>query len=202
MFVEKRDGDVRFCIDFRALNAKTPLDKGPIGCTQDVLDQLADSEWFISCLDARSGFHQQEIDKSSRYKTAFLTSDGLFEWTRLPMGLNNAPASIARMMSSILDGRSAWFTWMTSSCIPRRAHTPLRNTSRICGRLLRAGLAMKLAKCTFTAAELVHLGHWIRRRAQLAHNGERVLRCHPCNQALAAIPAVFWSRRITRHFWR
>ena len=79
VLVEKGDGSIRFAIDYRQLNEKTPLDKSPIGTTQDVLDSLANTEWF-SCLDARSGFHQQEIDPASCHKTAFLTADGLYEW--------------------------------------------------------------------------------------------------------------------------
>ena len=86
VLVEKGDGTIRFAIDYRNLNKKTPLDKSPIGTTQDVLDALANAEWF-SCLDARSGFYQQEIDAASRHKTAFLTADGLYEWTRLPIDL-------------------------------------------------------------------------------------------------------------------
>ena len=164
VLVEKKDGTIRFAIDYRALNAKTPLDLGPIGNTQDVLDSLAGSRWFSS-LDARAGFHQQEIDEGSRYKTAFLTHEGLYQWKRLPMGLNNAPASFARMMQSIL-GSVGWekcLIYLDDVLVHTKGsfEQHLKDLDDVCSRLRRAGLTMKLSKCLFATDSLVHLGHRI-----------------------------------------
>jgi hypothetical protein len=169
VLVEKGDGTIRFAIDYRNLNKKTPLDKSPIGTTQDVLDALANAEWF-SCLDARSGFHQQEIDAASRHKTAFLTADGLYEWTRLPMGLNNAPASFTKMMVAILHGL-CWekcLVYLDDILLFTKKgefsfEQHMKDLDELCNRLMGSGITMKLSKCTFATSELIRLGHRITR---------------------------------------
>jgi hypothetical protein len=121
-------------------------------------------------LDARSGFHQQEIDAASRHKTAFLTADGLYEWTRLPMGLNNAPASFTKMMVAILHGL-CWekclvylddillFTKKGEFSFERH----MKDLDELCNRPMGSGITLKLSKCTFATSELIHLGHRITR---------------------------------------
>ena len=166
VLVEKKDGTIRFAIDYKALNSKTPPDKTPIGNTQEVLDSLAGASWFSS-LDARSGFYQQELEESCRHKTAFITHDGLYEWTRLPMGLKNAPSSFSRMMMSVLNG----VTWQ--KCLVYlddvlvftngTFEEHLADLDLVCSQLRSAGLTMKLSKCTFATTELIHLGHKITR---------------------------------------
>ena len=151
-----------------------------------MLDSLAGSHWFSS-LDARSGFYQQEIDEKSRHKTAFITHDGLYEWTRLPMGLNNAPASFARMMMSILTG----VTW--TKCLvylddvlvftKGSFEDHLKDLDEVCNKLRGAGLTMKLSKCTFATQELIHLGHKISRDG---------IACDP--EKIAAIAALVAPR--------
>lgn len=91
----------RVVIDYRKLNDKTIDDRHPIPQIEDILDNLGRSSYFTT-LDLKSGFHQIELDKDSRQKTAFSTDLGHFEFLRMPFGLKNAPATFQRAMNSIL----------------------------------------------------------------------------------------------------
>ncbi|CAM4850973.1 unnamed protein product, partial [Rotaria magnacalcarata] len=88
----KKDGTLRFCVDYRKLNSVTIRDAYPIPRIDDTLDSLQEAK-FVSTLNLRSGYWQVEMDKNSREKTAFVTHKGLFEFNVMPFGLTNAPAT-------------------------------------------------------------------------------------------------------------
>jgi hypothetical protein len=88
----KKDGTMRFCIDYRKLNDITIRDAYPIPRIDDTLDALQHAQFF-STLDLRSGYWQVEMDKESQPLTAFVTHRGLFECTVMPFGPTNAPAT-------------------------------------------------------------------------------------------------------------
>jgi len=76
----------RLVIDYRQINKKLLSDKFPLPRIDDILDQLGRAKYF-SCLDLMSGFHQMELEKSSRDITSFSTNNGSYRFTRLPFGL-------------------------------------------------------------------------------------------------------------------
>ena len=110
VLVPKKDGSLRFCVDYRRVNAVTRKDAYPLPRVDDTLDTLSGSKWF-STLDLLSGYWQVEVDPEDREKTAFCTHEGLFEFRVMPFGLCNAPATFQRLMNAVLAG----LQW--SSCL-------------------------------------------------------------------------------------
>jgi hypothetical protein len=100
LFVEKKDGTKRMCIDCRSLNEVTVKNKYPLRRIEDLFDQLRGASVF-SKIDLRSGYHQLRIRPSDIPKTTFITKYGLYEFTIMPFGLMNAPAYFMYLMSSV-----------------------------------------------------------------------------------------------------
>ena len=103
---KKRDGTYRLCVDYRRVKALTVKDAQPLPRTDDILEALEGVTWF-SCLDLASGYWQLPVRPEDRPKTAFMTHQGQFQWTCMPFGLTNGPASFMRMMNLALKG----LTW-------------------------------------------------------------------------------------------
>lgn len=103
ILVKKKDGSLRFCIDYRKLNQVTQKDCYPLPRVDDLLDSLSDAQWFTT-LDLRSGYWQVEVNPRDREKTAFPTPHGLFQFRVMPFGLCNAPSTFQRLMELVLVG--------------------------------------------------------------------------------------------------
>lgn len=88
---------MRLCVDYRKLNQKTVRDAFPFPRIEESLDALHGSTVFRTC-DLASGFHQIAMSPEDQHKTAFVTPFGLFEYTRMPFGLCNSPATFQRLM--------------------------------------------------------------------------------------------------------
>ena len=106
VLVRKKDGEVRYTVDYRQLNIKTVKDAYPLPLIEECIDILADTLWFHT-LDLASGYWQILVDNRDSHKTAFLTKYGLFEHIRMAQGLCNAPATFQRVMHLVLRGL-AW----------------------------------------------------------------------------------------------
>ena len=102
VLVRKKDGGLRFCIDFRLLNAHTKKDSYPLPRIQEALESLVDAGHF-SCLDLKSGFWQIKMDEVSRQYTTFTVGNlGFFECDRMPFRLCNMPATFQWLMQNCM----------------------------------------------------------------------------------------------------
>ncbi len=95
----KKDGSLRLCIDYRKLNSCSTRDAFPLPRIDEALEALGQAKYF-STLDLISGYWQVEVAEQDKHKTAFSTPMGLFEANRMPFGLQNAPSTFQRLMTS------------------------------------------------------------------------------------------------------
>ena len=163
VLVPKKDGSLRFCVDFRKLNSITKKDVYPLPRVEDILDTLGEAKYFTS-LDLASGYWQVELDEDACAKSAFTTHHGLFEFTRMPFGLCNAPATFQRVMQAVLAGLewNSCFVYLDDILIASRTlEEHLRHIKEVFGRLRDAGLRLKPKKCLLLRNEVPYLGHVI-----------------------------------------
>ena len=98
--MDKKDGSLRMCVDYRQLNDVTIKNKYPLPRIDDLFDQLSGAKVF-SKIDLRTGYYQLKIKKEDIPKTAFTTRYGLYEYTVMSFGLTNAPAFFMHMMNKV-----------------------------------------------------------------------------------------------------
>jgi hypothetical protein len=100
LFVYKRDGTIRLCVDYRQLNEVTIKNKYPLPKIEDLFDQLNGAKVF-SKIDLYTGYHQLKVRESDIPKTAFTTCYSLFEYTVMSFGLTNAPAYFMNLINKV-----------------------------------------------------------------------------------------------------
>ena len=152
---------MRLCIDYRQLNARTKSDAFPTGNVLDVIDNMAGARYF-STIDLAQGYHQVPVAEADREKTAFRTSSGLWEFTRMPFGLKGAPATFCRLMARALGHMSPTqlALYMDDICvISATFDSHLERLEATFKNLLVHGLRIKAHKCSFAMAEVIFCGH-------------------------------------------
>jgi hypothetical protein len=105
LFAPKKNGKLRFCIDYRPLNNITKKNAATQPAPDDCLNQMAGCKIF-SCVDLAQGYHQIPIKMEDREKTAFNTKYGHYQWKVLPFGLTNAPATFVTGLNKIFSGEA------------------------------------------------------------------------------------------------
>lgn len=161
VMVRKKDGSMRMCVDYRRLNGVTIKDSFPLPHITDILDSLSGCSIF-STIDLCSGYLQVPVREQDRSKTAFVTNRGLYEYTRLPFGVCNGPATFQRLMSIVLRGLvgEKCLVYLDDIIIFSKSFDDHLNDLRsIFDRLRQSGLTLKPTKCNFYQEKIDFLGH-------------------------------------------
>ncbi|GJY61538.1 putative reverse transcriptase domain-containing protein [Tanacetum coccineum] len=161
LFVKKKDGSFRMCIDYRELNKLTVKNRYPLPRIDDLFDQLQGSCYF-SKIDLRSGYHQLRVHEDDIPKTAFQTRYGHFEFTVMPFGLTNAPTVFMDLMNRVCKPYLDKFVivFIDDILIYSKTKEDHEVHLRLVLELLRKEkLYAKFSKCEFWLQEVHFLGH-------------------------------------------
>ena len=177
LFAKKPGGGLRFCVDYRALNALTQKDRYPLPLIKETLNSLSKARWFTK-LDIIAAFHKIRITEGEEWKTAFRTRYGLFEWLVTPFGLTGAPATFQRYINWVLreyldEFCSAYIDdiliFSSGSLADHRD-----KVKKILQRLREAGLQLDIGKCEFEVKTVRYLGFVIEAGVGVSMEPEKV----------------------------
>ena len=160
LFVPKKDGRWRMCIDYQALNKQTIKDCYPLLRIDDLLDRLGKAKYF-STIDLASGYHQIAMKDDDIPKTAFRTHRGHFEFVVMPFGVSNAPATFQRLMNKVFVNELDAFILVYLDDILVFSQTKdehLEHIRTALGRLRDAKIYARLHKCEFFKDKVEYLG--------------------------------------------
>jgi hypothetical protein len=163
LFMEKKDGTQRMCVDYRSLNEVTIKNKYPLLRIEDLFDQMKGASVF-SKIDLRSGYHQLKIRESDIPKIAFRTRYGLYEYIVMSFGLTNAPAYFMYLMNKVFMEYLDKFVlvFIDDILIFSKTEEEHEKHLRMVLEKLRSNqLYAKFSKCEFWLMEAAFLGHVI-----------------------------------------
>ena len=162
VLVRKKDGSLRFCIDFCRLNARTKKDAYPLPHMQETMESMVGTQHF-SCMDLKSGFWQVRMDEESRQYTAFTVgSMGIYEFLHMPYSLCNAPATFQCLMQNCLGELNLMYALIYLDDVIVYSKTKDEHLVRlraVLERFMENSLKLKPSKCNFFHTEINYLGH-------------------------------------------
>lgn len=203
LFVKKKDGTLRLCIDFRALNALTIKRRTALPRIDDLLDRMTGAKYFTT-FDLRSGYNQMRMSEESIPFTAFKTKWGLFEYTVLSFGLCNAPASFQALMTDIF--RAYLDQWMIVFiddllCWDSDLDTHAQHVEIILETLRRHKLYIKESKGEWFKPEVGFLGHRVGQDGVKPETGKvQAILDWPAPRNVAELRSFLGMAGFYRHF--
>ena len=160
IFVKKPTGELRLCIDYRAVNKLTVRNRYPLPRVDHLLDELKGSTIF-STIDLKAGYNQIRIHDDDVAKTAITTPFGHYEYLVLPMGMANSPSIFSALMADVFKGMESFIClYLDDICI--HSKTPdehAKHLRAVMSRLREHQLYAKRSKCHFAKPQLKFLGH-------------------------------------------
>ena len=164
VLVRKKDGGLRFCIDFRRLNSRTKKDAYPLPRMQETMESMVGARFF-STMDLKLGFWQVKMAKDSQQYTAFTVGRmGVYEFLRMPYRLCNTPATFQRLMQNCPRELNLTYALIYLDDVivfSQMEEEHLHWLRVVFSRFLEHGLKLKLIKCHFLQDEITFLGHEI-----------------------------------------
>ena len=164
VLVNKPDGSIRLCVDYRKLNAITESDQYPLPVIQDMIMDLGNSRTF-SQLDLVQAYHQVPLSDETRPMTAFRTKSHHLEYVVAPFGLKQMPAVFQRLINRIFNVKptrkyvSAYLDDLLVHSTKPEEH--LAHLKDVLSKLREAGLKIKIAKCNFFQSQVKYLGYTV-----------------------------------------
>jgi hypothetical protein len=160
LFVKKPGGGLRFCVDYRALNAITVKNRYPLPLVTETLARLSKAQFFTK-LDVIAAFNRLRMAEGDEWKTAFRTRYGLFEYNVVPFGLSNAPSAFQHFINDVLHEHldefcSAYIDDILIYSNDLRSHR--KHVRWVLEALQKAGLQIDIEKCEFHVQEVIYLG--------------------------------------------
>ena len=158
LLVPKSDGTLRFCTDFRKVNAVTKPDSFPLPRMDDCVDRLG-SAVFVSKIDLLKGYWQIPLTDRAKEISAFVTPDSFLQYTVMAFGFRNAPSTFQRMVNNLLVGLSNCEAYLDDLVVYSTTWCEhVAHLKAVFERLSGANLTINLAKCEFGQATIVYLG--------------------------------------------
>jgi hypothetical protein len=159
LFAKKKDGKMRMVVDYRRLNDVVGRVAYPMPRAEDMFDRIGGAK-YMSSMDLKSGYHQFEVAEEDRWKTAFATPDGLYEYNVMPMGLTTAPATFQRAMNRLFAGMPFVQVYIDDIAIfSETKEEHMQHLRAVLEKLQGEKLCASLPKCVFFAKEMEFLGH-------------------------------------------
>ncbi|CAM4664094.1 unnamed protein product [Caretta caretta] len=162
VLIPKPDGEIRFCVDYRKLNAVTRPHNYPMPRTDELLEKLGRAQ-FISTLDLTKGYWQVPLDESAKESSAFTIHVGLYEFNVLSFGLQNAPATFQRLVDGLLAGLGEYaVAYLDNVAIFSDSWAEhLEHLQKVFERIREAGLTLKAKKCQIGLNRVTYFGHQV-----------------------------------------
>lgn len=158
LLVPKSDGTLRFCSDFRKVNAVTKPDSFPLPRMDDCIDQVGSAK-FVSKLDLLKGYWQVPLSNRAREIAAFVTPRDLYSYSVMPFGLRNAPATFQRLMNHVIGDMQGCAVYLDDVVLYSDTwDVHLKRMRELFIRLAEARLTVNLSKCEFARATVTYLG--------------------------------------------
>jgi hypothetical protein len=202
VLVKKKDGTLRMCIDYRALNKRTIKNRYPIPQIDELMDELKGAKYF-SKIDLRSGYHQIRMREGDEYKTAFRCHYGHYKFLVMPFGLTNAPATFQSCMNHTFSQqlRKHLLVFFDDILIYSRTwEEHLQHLDEVLGILDTQELYAKLSKCEFGLTEMLYLGHVIGAQGVQVHWDKiQVIRDWPLPRNITELKSFMG---LCTYYWR